>query len=304
MKTLSLVIITFNRRADLLELLEDITRLENQDYLKEVVILNNASTESFNDIEKWIDLHNNIPFKYIVSEENLGVSRGRNYASKFATGDILFFVDDDVVLEDIFLFKKVIDSFSSPEFENRTLGAISFKVLYSSNRQIQINAFPHKNFEKLKGEKEFLTYYYIGCAHAMLREAWIKYGGYPSDFFYGMEEYDFSYWLIKNGYCIRYNSEVQLLHKESPLGRKPQEIKLRMMWVNKSKVAWKYLPRIYFYSTSIMWSIEFLRKTNFNLKHFFKAWKEIISIPRLEKREPINKNGLLYLRKVNARLWY
>jgi GT2 family glycosyltransferase len=34
MKTLSLIIITFNRRADLLELLEDITRLENQGYLK------------------------------------------------------------------------------------------------------------------------------------------------------------------------------------------------------------------------------------------------------------------------------
>ncbi len=304
MNTLSLIIIAYNRPEDLLELLTNIAELEDVEQLKEIIILNNASTVSFEQIKLFVDQHPNIPFHYLVSEENLGVSRGRNYATKFATGDILFYLDDDVILKDTSILKKVVASFSSTGIENRKLGAVSFKVFYASNLQMQVNAFPHKDFNLYKDKTSFSTYYYTGCAHAIVREAWLKYGGYPEDFFYGMEEYDFSYWLINNGYYLKYDGAVQIFHKESPLGRKPHYIKLKMMWVNKSKVAWKYLPKRYFYSTTLMWSFEFLRKTNFNLPHFFQGWKEIINIPKNEKRQPVDHPGLQYLKQVKARLAY
>jgi hypothetical protein len=95
-----------------------------------------------------------------------------------------------------------------------------------------------------------------------------------------------------------------MLHKESPLGRKPAAEKLKMMWVNKSKVAWRYLPKIYFYSTAFLWSFQYLRVTGFNFKHYFQGWKAITAIPRKEQRHPVSRNAIKYLRKVEARLYY
>jgi hypothetical protein len=95
-----------------------------------------------------------------------------------------------------------------------------------------------------------------------------------------------------------------MLHKESPAGRKPKKEKLQMMWLNKSKVAYRYLPKIYFYSTAVMWSLQYLKETGFHLPGFFSGWGKLFAIPGKEKRTPINKKTFQYLKQVNARLWY
>ena len=138
----------------------------------------------------------------------------------------------------------------------------------------------------------------------MKRDVIEKLGYYPDDFFYGMEEYDLGYRVLDAGYSIVYSDKVVMLHKESPLGRKPKQEKLRMMWLNKSKVAYRYLPKKYFYSTAFMWGLQYLRITGFNLPGFFKGWKEVFSISSKEKRTPVSKETMSYMRKVNARLWY
>jgi GT2 family glycosyltransferase len=119
-----------------------------------------------------------------------------------------------------------------------------------------------------------------------------------------MEEYDLSYRILEAGYSIVYSDKIVMLHKESPHGRTTKKEKLRMMWINKSKVAYRYLPIKYFRSTSVMWSLQYLRKTGFDLKGFFSGWKEIKKIRKNEKRTPISKSTLKYLEKVKARLWY
>jgi GT2 family glycosyltransferase len=119
-----------------------------------------------------------------------------------------------------------------------------------------------------------------------------------------MEEYDLSYRILEAGYSIVYSDKITMLHKESPLGRKPKEEKLRMMWVNKSKVAFRYLPKKYFYSTALMWSLQFLKITGFHLRGFFRGWREIRGISSREKRSPVSKATLVYMKSVKARLWY
>jgi GT2 family glycosyltransferase len=304
MSSISIIIISYNRVLDTLDLLSDIIQLKESNLLEDVIVLNNASTDDYKEIEDFINTNNHIPFKYVVAEENLGVSRGRNYATKFAKGDIFFYVDDDVNLKDKETLPKIIKSFLGINNETRQIGVVSYKVYYASTMEIQVNAFPHKKFRKYKDKHRFLTYYYAGCAHAKLRQAWNDAGEYPSDFFYGMEEYDFSFRVLNRGYCIKYDDLVTVLHKESPLGRTPKAEKLRMMWINKAKVAWRYLPKKYFYTTAILWSVLFIRKTNFNWSNFEKGWKNIFKIKRTEKRTPLNAETLKYLRKTEARLWY
>ena len=305
MKQISFIIITYNRPADTLSLLRDISRLKGiTDFIKEVILLNNASTADYTPIKDFINAQTDITYRFIESPANLGVSGGRNLATSFATGDLFVYLDDDVNIRDPEILSGITNCFSENSPDGRKTGVVSFKVLYSSTGKMQVNAFPHKNFKHYKDLPEFTTYYYAGCAHAITREAWLAAGNYPEDFFYGMEEYDFSYRLISKGYCIKYNDKISLYHKESPLGRKPKPIKLSMMWVNKSKVAWRYLPKKYFYSTSLLWSLFFLVKTGGNLGGFLKGWKKILEIKSTEKRNPLGSSSLDYLRDCKARLWY
>jgi hypothetical protein len=69
-------------------------------------------------------------------------------------------------------------------------------------------------------------------------------------------------------------------------------------------VAYRYLPTVYFISTSIMWSFQFLKETGFNLKGYFEGWQQIFSISAKEKRSPLSGSTMQYLQKVKARLWY
>ena len=304
MKPLAFIIITYNRPDDTLELLQNIAGMEKAgDLLQEVILVNNASTADYTSVQEYIAANPQLPFHYIHSDENLGVARGRNFAISKSSAPILIMLDDDAILQNKDAFVRLLEEFQKQD-TSRPKAIVSFKVLYYETLEMQKNALPHKKFDSYKDKSFFETYYYAGGAHAIRREALDKVGSYPTDFFYGMEEYDLSYRLLDAGYSIVYSDAVVMLHKESPLGRKPKAEKIREMWVNKSKVAWRYLPKKYFFTTAFMWSLEYLRQTGFAPGGFFKGWHEISRIPQKEKRQPISAAALLHLKKVDARLWY
>ena len=303
MKPLSFIIITYNRAADALELLQNISTLQSAaNLLQDVIVVNNASTDDYSAVKNFHDPR--LPINYIEAPENLGVTKGRNFALQFAKGNIIIFLDDDAILQNTDALINVMTAFEKPGFQNRPTGIVSFKILYYDTLQMQKNGLPHKQFKKYKDKSEFFTYYFAGGAHAIRRSVLNEVGNLPSEFFYGMEEYDLSYRILNNGYCIKYDESIVMLHKESPLGRKPKSEKQRMMWVNKTKVAYRYLPKIFFYTTAIMWSVEYLQKTAFDVKGWLTGWKQIFKIARFEKRTPIKQSTLEYLKMVEARLWY
>jgi GT2 family glycosyltransferase len=309
LKPLSFIIITYNRPDDALELLQNIAGLDDAgELLEEVILVNNRSTVSYDKVEGYVRSQPLFPFKYIEAPDNLGVAKGRNFALRFATAPVLILLDDDAVLQNKDALRQVLLAFDHRPGEqtgiSRQTAIVSFKVLYYDTLGMQQNAFPHKKYDKYRDLHSFYTYYYAGGAHAIKKEVLEQIGYYPEDFFYGMEEYDLAYRILDRGYAIQYNAGIVMLHKESPLGRKPASEKLKMMWVNKSKVAWRYLPKIYFYSTAVMWSFEYLRIIGFNLKDYFRGWKAVLPVPRRETRKKISADTIAYLRKVEARLFY
>ncbi|MCC6634773.1 MAG: glycosyltransferase family 2 protein [Chitinophagaceae bacterium] len=305
MKPISFIIISYNRVDDTLALLQNISKLSKAaDLLEEVIVVNNASTVDYSKVKEFADNSKTISFKYYDAPSNLGVTKGRNYALQFAQGEILIFLDDDALLQNEDALENVLKAFEGKGLDNREIAIVSFKVLYYENLEMQVNALPHKNFREYKNKPTFYTYYFAGGAHAIKRKILNQTGNLPDAFFYGMEEYDLSYRIIQFGYCIKYDASIIMLHKESPLGRKPKKEKLQMMWVNKSIVAYRYLPIGYFYTTAIMWSLQYLRETNFNIKGFFIGWKNVLKIFKQEKRTPLNHQALTYLNKTQARLWY
>jgi len=288
----------------MLELLQNISNLDGvSDLVEEVIVVNNASTDDYTPVKDFANSNPALPFYYFDAPENLGVAKGRNFALAKGKAPIIIMLDDDAVLQNKDCLKNLVIEFKETNTE-KPKAIVSFKVLYYDNLQMQKNALPHKNFEEFKNRSFFETYYYAGGAHAIKREVIKKLGQYPADFFYGMEEYDLAYRILDAGYSIVYSDKIVMLHKESPLGRKPKKEKLQMMWLNKSKVAWRYLPKKYFYSTAFMWSMQYLKETGFNIGGFFNGWKKVFSISSAEKRTPISQTTMDYLRKVKARLWY
>jgi GT2 family glycosyltransferase len=303
LKPIAFIIITYNRPEDMLALLQNISMLKDADsLLEEVIVVNNASAEDYSPVKSFI-ARTELPYKYFEAPENLGVTKGRNYAIAKSKAPILVLLDDDAELQTPDTLQSLVTLFEN-NMSPKPTGIVSFKVLYYDTGQMQVNAFPHKQFKRLKDQSFFETYYYAGGAHAVKREVLEKTGPYPEEFFYGMEEYDMSYRILEAGYSIVYSDKIVMLHKESPLGRRPQNEKLLMMWVNKCKVAFRYLPKRYFYSTALMWSLQYLKKTGFHLSGFFKGWKHVFAIPNNEKRMPLNEKTIQYLKKVKARLLY
>ena len=333
MKPISFVIITYNRPDDALELAGNLIRLDGFDELvEELIFVNNRSTISYQPLEELIASHPELPFRYVVAPENLGVSRGRNYAISLSRAPILIFLDDDALIRNTDALRHILPIFEGRDTggvavtgdvpcpgsfavadaggtgpdtnDTRPVGIVAFKIYYASTLEMQENAFPHKRFAERKDWPHFDTAYFSGAAHAIRREVLDRVGVYPENFFYGMEEYDLSYRVLDAGYSIRYDDRVVILHKESPAGRLTPREKLRGMWVNKSKVAWKYLPLQYFFSTAFLWGLEYLKKSGGHVGGFLKGWMQVVRTPGQEGRKPIGRSCLAYLRKVKARLSY
>jgi GT2 family glycosyltransferase len=301
MNKIAIIIITYNRPADMLALAMNIEKLSSKkELLEEVIIVNNNSTESYDAVKSFIQENPSTPFKYIESKENLGVSRGRNFAIDQSKAPILVLIDDDAEFQDTDALKRINEAV----IENPLAGILAMKILYFQNSQFQLNAFPHKSFEKRKHLQSFETYYFAGCGNIIVKEAFDIAGPFPTDFFYGMEEYDLSYRILDAGYTIKYIADIVLLHKESPEGRQTKSDKLRGMWVNKTKVAWRYLPMPCYFTTAIMWSIFFLLNSKFDLIGFINGWLAIVTIPFKEKRNKVSKLSQEYLNKVEARILY
>ena len=266
--------------------------------------MNNASTVSYQEVEAFIQRYPQLKISYTQSPENLGVSRGRNKLMSIAKGELLLVLDDDIVFQNSNDLEKIAGTFNNPLFEKEKTGIVTFRVIYYDTKELQRTAFPHKQFEKYKDKPFFLTYYFAGCAHILKKEVIQKTGLYPEDFFYGMEEYDLSYRVIDSGYSIGYDGSVTFEHKESPAGRQGNYQKLSSQWINKSKVAWRYLPKKYYITSMFGWSIEYLRKIKGHLGTYFISWGKALAIPFTEKRRPVSKKTIEYLRKAEARLKY
>lgn len=302
---LSLLVVTFDRPADLLELLESVSEQEGgADVLEEMLVLDNGTSADYSRCWDFVSGHPELPIRVLRSDENLGAAAGKNVLIREARSEALLFLDDDVVFStsrDLASLASVLDK---DFFQEPKAGIVQLRVVYHDTKEPQRSAYPHKRREPSDADTEFLTVFIAGGATLMRKEALDLAGLYPEGSLYAMEEYDLGYRVIDAGYSIGYDPSVTIEHKESREGRLPDDAKLRLQWVNKSAIAWRYLPRRYFVTTALMWSLEYVRRVRGHPGGWLRAWRDVVRIPFVERRTPIGREALAYLRMVDARLWY
>lgn len=237
--------------------------------------------------------------RYVKNHKNLGVSGGRNAGILCATGKFLIFLDDDAFVDTEILFDELEAKFN----REPSLGAIAFRSINFYSQRIDRKEFPHTN-KRLDPNIEFYTFRFIGVGHAIRREVFEECGLYIEDYFYGGEEFEFSYRMIMRNWTIQYCPQFRVVHKKSNSGRLPAVSACERRFVNQLKTNYLHLPVHIAILNTLAWSIKTLIDTR-GKANWLKICNELFLWRKQSdhERSPLNKKSLQYIRKCGGQLW-
>ncbi len=220
MSSVSVITVNYNHSKVTEALLESIINI-NEYSPVEVIVVDNGS--SVNPIPLWQSRYAWV--KFIRSERNLGFAGGNNLGIKEATGDYLFFINNDTEVTAGLIGQLVAVLDAGPG-----IGMVSPKIRYYDQPDvIQYAGFSAMNYytartvstgqgEKDNGQYDHLTGdtgFIHGAAMMVRREAINKAGLMYENYFLYYEEMDWCERIRKAGYKICVHMQAVIYHKES-----------------------------------------------------------------------------------------
>jgi len=142
MEKISIIIPLYNAENYISKCLDSII---NQTYKNfEIIIINDKSKDdSWEVLNHYVSENLNINFKIVNNEVNLGLSKTRNKGMDLATGDYIFFMDNDDTL---------VDNFSLQHFIDKTENDPD--IILGKTRFLLNNIPKESNYHCLKNKKE------------------------------------------------------------------------------------------------------------------------------------------------------
>ncbi len=215
---ISIITINYNGIKDTCELIQS---LPFNDYQLEVIVVDNASSN-----DEASELSSIFPqIKVIRSDKNTGFAGGNNLGIQAASGDFLFFINNDTILPP----HTNLDAMVTRLRSDSSIGIICPKICYAwSNGLIQYAGYTAlsnitiRNHAIGHGEEDHGQYNYAhptpyahGAAMMVKREAIEIAGKMPECYFLYYEELDWSLIMRRAGFSIWYDPCCTVLHKES-----------------------------------------------------------------------------------------
>lgn len=272
----SIITVNYRQAAVTVDLLRSIG--ENTYKNVEVIVVDNGSLEDCSAIFK--KAYPSV--KNLISTENLGFAGGNNLGIKAATGDYLFFINNDTIVTDG-LIEALLSRFST----NPSIGAVSPKIRYFNNPNViqyagftEINQLTGRNeaigkneTDKGQHDSPYATAYAHGAAMMISRELLEKVGNMPEEFFLYYEELDWCAQIKRAGFAIWYEPAGLIYHKESAAVGKMSPLKIyyitrnRLLFMRRNVSGWRLATFLtYFYSVTVpIKSVSFLLRQQFSL---------------------------------------
>ncbi len=197
--TVSLCIICHDRPDELLVTLESSAR----EPWHEILVLDMASDPPLSRMRG---------VKVIRSGTNIGPAAGRNRLADLATGDLLVYLDDDVLLQTP-VVDKVRDLFRTSPL----MALVAFRVERSGGR-IESAEYPFRGPVKDAQLPRQCTYF-VASGYACRRNAVAAAAGYEEGLFIYSEELELSFNLLSRGWTLWYEPSIVVEHRPSGLGR-------------------------------------------------------------------------------------
>ncbi len=293
---MSVVIVSYNRLQDLEECIQSIHSHVSGRVPYEVVVVDNASS---GDCRVICELNGAV---YVPSGTNLGVSGGRNLGVEYSRGKVLLFIDDDALIETDCFDEIIINSLIG------NIGILAFRILNAKTRLPHPGELPFSQLGKAQDEKEArLVSYFVGAGFAARKEVFRRIGGFREEFFYGVEELEYAFRILRHGWTIAYQPNIMILHKKSNI-RITKKTQYYYLVRNRFMLACDSLPFPYYLVHLAIWSavLGILAARDFALQHWFQGLRDGISywIAHRDKRQPVSQEVIRYLRRHKGRLWF
>src|SRR3990172_3929317 len=199
---ISIIIPVYNNTTDLPECLFAVKASANNSD-SEIIVVNDASTDETPAVAASMGV------RVLNLEKNSGPAAARNFGAYHAGGEILFFVDADVVLAPGALARAVRILDTRPEF-GAVLGSYDARPrahgLVSQYRNL-LHHFVHQH-----GNPEASTFW-AGCG-AIRREIFLAVGGFDAERFPrpSIEDIELGFRLRQAGHRILLDREIQGTH--------------------------------------------------------------------------------------------
>lgn len=258
----SIIILNWNGNAD--ECTEACQSALSQSYQnKEIIFVDNGSTNGSDLI-----IEKTFPELRIArTGKNLGVASGRNFGAHLATGDVLFFLENDGTWGSTGVVEDVIGLFNSDE----NLGVIYTKVVGYPDGALQ----SHECIDN--SPPLVLVASFSGGACAIRRNLFTQCGNFPGDFFRQGEERFFTLLAYEAGYKVCYWKKHVLLHRGSSYAGK-NTIVLRLNFEHEMKTVARLFPNesylLLFWLKAIAWLPRFFRAGD--LRYFISNFPKLL----------------------------
>lgn len=295
-KTINIGIITYNR-SDILK--KNLTYLIQFKHLyKKIFIVNNGSIDRTKSMLNILSQKYNF-IKSINLDNNKGVS-SRNIIFNESDSDFLIFIDDDAIIND---FQKSINSILKNFHKDLKLGVMQYKIIDNQSNKVLKREFPFK-YSNTNLDQPHEISYFIGAGFVIRKQIYKKIF-FDENFFYGQEETDLSYRIIKEGYTMKYDPNLNLQHYRDQNGRlKPKEVIINNYYY-RIVMNYKYLPVYITIISNFLWFLKTWRDS----RSFFISLKTITRFyfkkeSKNYKKSKLNLKQLHYIYKTNGRLFY
>ncbi len=178
-RKISVIIPTYNRSSLIVDTIESFLGQDYQDF--EVIVCNNNSTDNTQEVLKTYLSNSKVR---LLLEQRPGVHFARNTAAKFASGDLLYFTDDDMIATPN-LLSEIVKIFDLDESIASATGRVLPKWEIEPPKWVEKLLFNarlslHNPAEEIVISSEDFGVY--SCHQAILREAFFKAGGFNPDY--------------------------------------------------------------------------------------------------------------------------
>lgn len=194
----AVVIVTKDRKDELRRAIR--STLEQRGGSIHIVVSDDGSTDGTAEMV----CHEFPQVALVRHERSAGYIVRRNAAAALTAAPIIFSIDDDAALPSSDTVAQTLAEFDSP-----LIGAVAVPFI-DVNRDGRVQ-------QRAPDEREaFVTDMFIGTAHALRRELFLKLGGYRAELCHQGEERDYCLRLLDAGYVVRLGRADPIHHFESP----------------------------------------------------------------------------------------
>ncbi|OGL50174.1 MAG: hypothetical protein A2161_11020 [Candidatus Schekmanbacteria bacterium RBG_13_48_7] len=200
---ISVIIPVYNASKTLDRCMQALIDSEFPNNKYEIIVVDDCSTD------RSLEIARTYTCKTFSTPQNSGAAVARNYGSMQAAGDILFFIDSDVLVEPDVL-KKIDEKFSKSPHIDAIVGAYRSRQPNNDFFSLYQTAFTFYNHEQCA---EGQIFWFWGACGSIKREVFEKIGRFDEKYSgAGAEDIELGYDLSNQGYTIELDKSISVVH--------------------------------------------------------------------------------------------